>query len=146
MQDAVNEMTDAEQAERKRHTQLAADCVRACADPVHRLHHLTPAAVRDRSATTCQTREQDIACSAMALLVSRFLSWSVPPLTGSFHRRTLHVAVIGSGPAGFYVTQHLLKRDDVRVHIFEKWPVPFGLVRSGVAPDHPEVKVSIATL
>lgn len=82
----------------------------------------------------------------MALLVSRFLSYSVPPLTAPFHRRTLHVAVIGSGPAGFYLTQHLLKRDDVRVHIFEKWPVPFGLVRSGVAPDHPEVKVSIAAL
>jgi NADPH-dependent glutamate synthase beta subunit-like oxidoreductase len=54
------------------------------------------------------------------------------------------VAVIGSGPAGFYVTQHLLKRNDVHVSILEKWPVPFGLVRSGVAPDHQEVKVSIS--
>ena len=61
----------------------------------------------------------------------------------SQHNHKLHVAVIGSGPAGFYVTQQLLRRADTHVDIFEKWPVPFGLVRSGVAPDHPEVKVSL---
>ena len=55
--------------------------------------------------------------------------------------RGLKIAVIGSGPAGFYLTQHLLKNERVtNVDMFEKYPVPFGLVRYGVAPDHPEVK------
>nr|XP_047920169.1 NADPH:adrenodoxin oxidoreductase, mitochondrial isoform X2 [Anser cygnoides] len=51
------------------------------------------------------------------------------------------VCVVGSGPAGFYTAQHLLKHHDLaQVDIYEKLPVPFGLVRFGVAPDHPEVK------
>ncbi|KAM3592737.1 uncharacterized protein V6R79_024123 [Siganus canaliculatus] len=51
------------------------------------------------------------------------------------------VCIVGSGPAGFYTAQHLLKaRQDVEVDIYERLPVPFGLVRFGVAPDHPEVK------
>lgn len=52
------------------------------------------------------------------------------------------IAVIGSGPAGFYLTQQLLKNKDLdlQVDIYEKLPVPFGLVRYGVAPDHPDVK------
>jgi len=51
------------------------------------------------------------------------------------------VAVVGAGPAGFYASQQIVKaRDDVVVDIYEKLPVPFGLVRFGVAPDHPEVK------
>lgn len=51
------------------------------------------------------------------------------------------VCIIGSGPAGFYTAQHLLKHHrKVQVDIYEKLPVPFGLVRYGVAPDHPEVK------
>ncbi|XP_015185422.1 PREDICTED: NADPH:adrenodoxin oxidoreductase, mitochondrial isoform X2 [Polistes dominula] len=52
----------------------------------------------------------------------------------------------GSSPAGFYATQQLLKTSkDVKVDILEKLPVPFGLVRFGVAPDHPEVKNVINT-
>ena len=53
-----------------------------------------------------------------------------------------HIAVVGSGPAGFYLTQQILKQKelDVQVDIYEKLPVPFGLVRYGVAPDHPDVK------
>ncbi|GAB1191122.1 hypothetical protein APSETT444_000293 [Aspergillus pseudonomiae] len=51
------------------------------------------------------------------------------------------VAVVGSGPAGFYAAYRLLaKLDDAVVDMYEKLPVPFGLVRYGVAPDHPEVK------
>ena len=52
------------------------------------------------------------------------------------------VCVVGSGPAGFYVTQHLIKQGGpgLTVDIFERLPVPFGLVRYGVAPDHPDVK------
>ncbi|XP_059234918.1 NADPH:adrenodoxin oxidoreductase, mitochondrial isoform X3 [Mustela nigripes] len=56
------------------------------------------------------------------------------------------ICVVGSGPAGFYTTQHLLKHHPrAHVDIYEKQLVPFGLVRFGVAPDHPEVKNVINT-
>lgn len=56
--------------------------------------------------------------------------------------RPFRVAVIGSGPAGFYAAYRLLNKvEDAVVDMYEKYPVPFGLVRYGVAPDHPEVKV-----
>ncbi|KAB5555777.1 hypothetical protein PHYPO_G00038020 [Pangasianodon hypophthalmus] len=56
------------------------------------------------------------------------------------------VCIVGGGPAGFYTAQHLLRaRSDVVVDIYERLPVPFGLVRFGVAPDHPEVKNVINT-
>jgi ferredoxin--NADP+ reductase len=52
------------------------------------------------------------------------------------------IAVIGSGPAGFYAAGHLLKNPEaaVEVDMFERLPTPWGLVRSGVAPDHPKIK------
>ncbi len=54
----------------------------------------------------------------------------------------LHVAVVGSGPSGFYAADTLLAADDpvVRVDVLERLPTPWGLVRSGVAPDHPKIK------
>lgn len=56
----------------------------------------------------------------------------------------MQVAVIGSGPAGFYTAHRVLKDvQDVKIDMFESLPVPHGLVRFGVAPDHPEVKVLI---
>jgi ferredoxin--NADP+ reductase len=51
----------------------------------------------------------------------------------------LRVAVVGSGPAGFYVTAPLLAAG-AHVDLIERLPVPWGLVRFGVAPDHPEIK------
>jgi adrenodoxin-NADP+ reductase len=52
------------------------------------------------------------------------------------------VAVVGSGPAGFYAAYRLISKiNDAKVDMYEQLPVPFGLVRYGVAPDHPEVKV-----
>ncbi|XP_025946324.1 NADPH:adrenodoxin oxidoreductase, mitochondrial isoform X3 [Apteryx rowi] len=64
----------------------------------------------------------------------------------SSQARAPRVCVVGSGPAGFYTAQHILKHHDLaRVDIYEKLPVPFGLVRFGVAPDHPEVKNVINT-
>jgi len=52
------------------------------------------------------------------------------------------MAVIGSGPAGFYTAYRVLnKLPDAIVDMYEALPVPYGLVRFGVAPDHPEVKV-----
>jgi ferredoxin--NADP+ reductase len=54
----------------------------------------------------------------------------------------IRVAVIGSGPAGFYAAGHLLKNPDgaFEVDMIERLPTPWGLVRSGVAPDHPKIK------
>lgn len=56
----------------------------------------------------------------------------------------IQVAVVGSGPSAFYTVLHLLQKHSVgvklNIDIFEKNPVPFGLSRYGVAPDHPEVK------
>jgi len=47
--------------------------------------------------------------------------------------------VVGSGPAGFYAAAALLARD-AEVDLIERLPTPWGLVRFGVAPDHPEIK------
>ncbi len=60
---------------------------------------------------------------------------------GSVHN-PLRVAVIGSGPAGFYAAEYLLAQDGLHVEVdmFDRLPTPFGLVRAGVAPDHPKIK------
>jgi ferredoxin--NADP+ reductase len=54
----------------------------------------------------------------------------------------LRVAIVGSGPAGFYAAAPLLKEKDrvVQVDMFDRLPTPWGLVRGGVAPDHPNIK------
>ena len=53
----------------------------------------------------------------------------------------LRVAVVGSGPAGFYAAGHLLESDvPIEVDMIERLPTPWGLVRLGVAPDHPKIK------
>src|SRR5512141_2211263 len=53
----------------------------------------------------------------------------------------LRVAVVGSGPAGFYAAGSLLGADiPVEVDLIERLPTPWGLVRLGVAPDHPKIK------
>ena len=54
----------------------------------------------------------------------------------------LRVAIVGAGPAGFYTAEHLLKPEEVTVEVdlFDRLPTPFGLVRAGVAPDHPKIK------
>ncbi len=54
---------------------------------------------------------------------------------------TINVAIIGSGPSGFYTADSLLKSgSDVRIDIIERLPTPFGLIRGGVAPDHQTTK------
>ena len=53
----------------------------------------------------------------------------------------LRVCIVGTGPAGFYTAKYLLKGEEqCHIDLIEALPTPFGLVRSGVAPDHPEVK------
>lgn len=56
-------------------------------------------------------------------------------------QRPLRVAIVGSGPSGFYCAAPLLKSDTiVTVDMFDRLPTPFGLVRGGVAPDHPKIR------
>jgi ferredoxin--NADP+ reductase len=57
----------------------------------------------------------------------------------------LRVAIVGSGPSGFYAAGHLLKCKshpdlNVQVDVYDRLPTPWGLVRGGVAPDHPNIK------
>ncbi len=53
-----------------------------------------------------------------------------------------HMAIVGSGPAGYYTAEAAQKRwgDAVRIDIIDRLPVPYGLIRSGVAPDHQSIK------
>ncbi len=59
--------------------------------------------------------------------------------------RPLRVAIVGSGPSGFYAAESLFRRQDLTVHVdmFDRLPTPFGLVRYGVAPDHQKMKAVI---
>jgi NADPH-dependent glutamate synthase beta subunit-like oxidoreductase len=80
-------------------------------------------------------------CTVTTLPKTRLYSTSND---GHGHGRGLgpRVAIIGSGPAGFYTAQKLMRDiHGTKVDMYEQLPVPFGLVRFGVAPDHPEVKV-----
>lgn len=56
--------------------------------------------------------------------------------------RVRQIAIIGSGPAGYYTAEAAQKKfgDDVRIDIVDRLPVPFGLIRFGVAPDHQSIK------
>ena len=53
-----------------------------------------------------------------------------------------HIAIVGSGPAGYYTAEAAQKQwgEDVRVDVFDTLPVPYGLIRTGVAPDHQSIK------
>jgi len=54
----------------------------------------------------------------------------------------VRVAIVGAGPSGFYAAEHILKDAEThaQVDLFDRLPTPFGLVRGGVAPDHPKIK------
>ncbi|GAA1402263.1 FAD-dependent oxidoreductase [Kitasatospora putterlickiae] len=65
--------------------------------------------------------------------------------------RPIRVAIVGAGPAGIYAADALLKSDaaqqpGVSIDLFERMPAPFGLIRYGVAPDHPRIKGIITAL
>ena len=59
--------------------------------------------------------------------------------------RPLSVAVVGTGPAGFHAAMALLGQEQfaVQVDLFDRLPTPYGLVRGGVAPDHPKIKTVV---
>ena len=58
----------------------------------------------------------------------------------------LRIAVIGSGPAGIYAAEALTRKGAASVDVFDALPCPYGLVRYGVAPDHPKIRSIIDTL
>ncbi|PHT41465.1 hypothetical protein CQW23_20319 [Capsicum baccatum] len=73
---------------------------------------------------------------ALSRALSFYRSFSTVP------SQSLRVCIVGSGPAGFYTADKILKaHEGAEVDIVDRLPTPFGLVRSGVAPDHPETKV-----
>lgn len=61
---------------------------------------------------------------------------------------SLRVAVVGAGPAGIYASDMLIRNEehDIHVDLFEQMPAPFGLIRYGVAPDHPRIKGIVKSL
>lgn len=77
--------------------------------------------------------------------IARDCEQKFPISTVCNHTRSnapFRLAIVGSGPAGFYTAYRVMgKLPNVHIDMFESLPVPFGLVRYGVAPDHPEVKV-----
>lgn len=67
-------------------------------------------------------------------------------LKNAVPRRNVSIAIVGTGPSGFYTAKYLLDaRPDTKVDFYERLPYPTGLVRYGVAPDHPEVKSVTST-
>ena len=64
------------------------------------------------------------------------------PETAGKAGRPLRIAIVGAGPAGFYAAEALFRQKelDVEIDLLERLPVPFGLVRAGVAPDHQRIK------
>ena len=69
----------------------------------------------------------------------------------SDNSRPLRVAIVGAGPAGIYCADALMKSDElaergVSIDLYERLPAPFGLIRYGVAPDHPRIKGIIKAL
>ncbi|MCA1750100.1 MAG: FAD-dependent oxidoreductase, partial [Sphingomonadales bacterium] len=53
-----------------------------------------------------------------------------------------HIAIVGSGPAGYYTAEAVQKQfgEDVAIDVIDRLPVPYGLIRFGVAPDHQSIK------
>src|SRR5512142_2255622 len=61
--------------------------------------------------------------------------------------RPLKIAIVGAGPAGIYAADILTKSEvPVAIDLIERLPAPYGLVRYGVAPDHPRIKEIIKAL
>lgn len=69
---------------------------------------------------------------------------SAAPTSGA---RPLRIAIVGAGPAGIYAADALMKSEaEVSIDLYERMPAPFGLIRYGVAPDHPRIKGIITAL
>ncbi|KAF2222809.1 hypothetical protein BDZ85DRAFT_289564 [Elsinoe ampelina] len=86
---------------------------------------------------------------SLSLTKVQHASFRLPPNNHNYSTardKPPRVGIIGSGPAGFYAARRLQqKMPGVKIDMYEMLPTPFGLVRFGVAPDHPEVKNCINT-
>lgn len=72
---------------------------------------------------------------------SKASSDSTPSTSSTPRNRKIQIAVVGSGPSGCFVASALSKQHpSIHIDIFERLPVPFGLCRYGVCPDHPDIK------
>ncbi|KAK1998983.1 nucleotide-binding domain-containing protein [Colletotrichum falcatum] len=94
---------------------------------------------RSRSGSACSHARLRVGASVPGL---RPTSTTTPAARQTRQSDTpFRLAVIGSGPAGFYASYRVMSQlPQTKVDMYEGLPVPFGLVRFGVAPDHPEVK------
>jgi adrenodoxin-NADP+ reductase len=115
---------------------VCASCTRRIGSAFRRLnrHHASILAARGFSAPPAITLRNPAAPQVPNILRHAYS-------TASTSRGPLRIAIIGSGPAGFYTAHRLLNKvQDAVIDMYEQLPVPYGLVRFGVAPDHPEVK------
>jgi adrenodoxin-NADP+ reductase len=92
-------------------------------------------------------RTQHLCRSCVRMLATRNRVWHLAQQRARTHAhvpnssRPFRLAIIGSGPAGFYTASKVLREHAAaRIDMYEQLPIPYGLVRYGVAPDHPEVK------
>jgi ferredoxin--NADP+ reductase len=81
-------------------------------------------------------------CAFFACTARRFRNLLRDTKNVGSGRTVRTIAIIGSGPAGYYTAEAAQKQwgDDVRIDIFDRLPVPYGLIRTGVAPDHQSIK------
>src|SRR3990172_554571 len=101
-----------------------------------------PAAAGRRSRRRTTSRASRASTRTVAAPAARTDTSQRGPGSRMSADRPLRVAVVGSGPAGFYAAGRLLASDvPVEVDMIERLPTPWGLVRLGVAPDHPNIKV-----
>lgn len=94
-------------------------------------------------------------CLASALLPNnRSLFFLLSPPRTAMALPPMKLAIVGAGPSAFYVASRILSRikaphpqaSTLRIHMYDRLWAPHGLVRYGVAPDHPEVKVTLYIL
>ncbi|CAM3978023.1 FAD-dependent oxidoreductase [Nocardia ninae] len=93
----------------------------------------------DLTASLARYREINAAYFERHPLESNFDPIVTPPRPPK-ELGTLRVAIVGAGPAACYAADELLRRADVEIEMFDRVPTPWGLVRAGVAPDHPGTK------
>lgn len=119
---------------------VCTSCTRRIAARSARTAHRNGACLPSRSYSSFTNPSRSLIGSSQAASILRPLQRNAYS-TNATTRKGLRVAIIGSGPAGFYTAHRLLhKVQDAIIDMYEQLPVPYGLVRFGVAPDHPEVK------
>jgi adrenodoxin-NADP+ reductase len=85
-------------------------------------------------------RYYNVRHATLPLNCGNYSSYSTTTITANSPHPS-RVAIIGSGPAGFWTAERIFKlQPHTTIDMYERLPVPFGLVRYGVAPDHPEVR------